>query len=101
MKKSDNKVINLFEQSSIGTKALVITESLKMKRGGSLTRPVLAYETWGKLSKSKDNVIVILTGLSANSHVTSNSSHIRQKELKQDRVNLLSGQQIGLMHIMV
>ena len=29
MKKSDNKVINLFEQSSIGTKALVITESLK------------------------------------------------------------------------
>ena len=30
MKKSDNKVINLFEQSSIGTKALVITESLKI-----------------------------------------------------------------------
>ena len=44
MKKSDNKVINLFEQSSIGTKALVITESLKMKRGGSLTRPVLAMK---------------------------------------------------------
>ena len=34
-----------------------------MKRGGSITRPVLAYETWGK--QSKDNVIVILTGLSA------------------------------------
>ena len=48
-----------------------------MKRGGSITRPVLAYETWGKLSKSKDNVIVILTGLSANSHVTSNSSNTK------------------------
>ena len=47
MKKSDNKVINLFKQSSIGTKSLVISESLKMNRGGSLTKPVLAYETWG------------------------------------------------------
>ena len=43
-----------------------------MKRGGSLLKPELAYETWGKLSKKKDNVILILTGLSANSHAASN-----------------------------
>ena len=74
MKKSGNKVVNLFEESNKGIQKTVITETMKMKRGGSLSNPVLAYETWGKLSKSKDNVIVILTGLSASSHVASNSS---------------------------
>ena len=74
MKKSDNKVVNLFEESKKGIQKTVITETMKMKRGGSLSNPVLAYETWGKLSKSKDNVVVILTGLSASSHVASNSS---------------------------
>ena len=74
MKKSDNKVVNLFEESNKGIQKTVITETMKMKRGGSLSNPVLAYETWGKLSKSKDNVLVILTGLSASSHVASSSS---------------------------
>ena len=74
MKKSDNKVVNLFEESKKGIQKTVITETMKMKRGGSLSNPVLAYETWGKLSKSKDNVVVILTGLSASSHVASSSS---------------------------
>ena len=74
MKKSDNKVVNLFEESNKGIQKTVITETMKMKRGGSLSNPVLAYENWGKLSKSKDNVVVILTGLSASSHVASSSS---------------------------
>ena len=74
MKKSDNKVVNLFEESNKGIQKTVITETMKMKRGGSLSNPVLAYETWGKLSKSKDNVVVILTGLSASSHVASSNS---------------------------
>ena len=74
MKKSDNKVVNLFEESNKGIQKTVITETMKMKRGGSLSNPVLAYETWGTLSKSQDNVIVILTGLSASSHVASNST---------------------------
>lgn len=72
MKKSGNKVINLFEESNQGFEKVVISESLKMKRGGSLLKPELAYETWGKLSKKKDNVILILTGLSANSHAAAN-----------------------------
>ncbi len=49
MKKSGNKVINLFEQSNQGYQKVVISESLKMKRGGSLLKPELAYETWGKV----------------------------------------------------
>ena len=68
-------LLTLFEQTNQGAfKRAVITETMKMKRGGSLSNPVLAYETWGKLSKQKDNVVVILTGLSASSHVASHSS---------------------------
>ncbi len=74
MKKSDNNVVNLFEQSGEGVLKSVIANSMSLKRGGTLIEPVLAYETWGKLSTKKDNVIVILTGLSASSHVASSLS---------------------------
>ena len=75
MKKSDNNVVSLFEQTNQGVQKAVLTNSMKMKRGGSLSNPILAYETWGKLSKQKDNVVVILTGLSASSHVASHSNN--------------------------
>ena len=75
MRKTEENVINLFEQSNPGFQKVKISNTMKLKRGGNLLNPVLAYETWGKLSKNKDNVIVILTGLSASSHVASNSSN--------------------------
>ncbi len=75
MKKSENKVVNLFEQTNKGIHTAAIASTMKMKRGGVLINPVLAYETWGKLSSNKDNVIVILTGLSANSHVASSPAN--------------------------
>ncbi len=75
MQKSDDNIINLFEQSNPGFQKMKITESMKLKRGGSLNNPHLAYETWGSLAKSKDNVVVILTGLSASSHVASTDSN--------------------------
>ena len=34
----------------------------------------MAYETWGKLNSAKSNVVVVLTGLSASSHIASSSS---------------------------
>ncbi|ECE0486471.1 homoserine O-acetyltransferase [Salmonella enterica subsp. enterica] len=42
-----------------------------MKRGGILHGARIAYETYGKLNDSGDNVILILAGLSPNAHVTS------------------------------
>ena len=75
MQKTDDNIINLFEQSNPGFHKIKLTESMKLKRGGLLANPHLAYETWGKLSSSKDNVIVLLTGLSASSHVASSSSN--------------------------
>ena len=35
----------------------------------------LAYETWGKLSPAKDNVILLFTGLSASSHAAATPSN--------------------------
>jgi len=43
----------------------------KMHHGGELNQAILAYETWGELNDKKDNAILILTGLSADSHVAS------------------------------
>lgn len=42
-----------------------------MRRGGSLVRPVIAYETWGTLSRGRDNAVLIFTGLSPSAHATS------------------------------
>ena len=47
---------------------------LEFKRGGKLPNITMAYETWGKLNSAKSNVVVVLTGLSASSHITSSSS---------------------------
>lgn len=43
--------------------------------GGSLPSFDIAYETWGTLSPSRDNVILLHTGLSASSHAASNELH--------------------------
>jgi homoserine O-acetyltransferase len=71
MKKSeDNKVVPIFkhDNSAIIEK---VSDSFDFQRGGYLDEVSMAYETWGKLNKNKSNVIVIFTGLSASSHVTS------------------------------
>jgi len=47
----------------------------KMRHGGELNQAILAYETWGKLNANKDNAILILTGLSADSHAASHHQH--------------------------
>ena len=43
----------------------------KMRHGSELNGAILAYETWGELNSNKDNAILILTGLSADSHASS------------------------------
>ena len=57
MKKTGNKVINLFEESNIGFQKVVISESLKMKRGGSLLKPELAYESFSRGTTVRDRLI--------------------------------------------
>ena len=49
------------------------SEGFKMWRGGRLSEVTLAYETWGKLSASADNAIIIFTGLSPSAHAASSA----------------------------
>ena len=49
------------------------SEGFKMWRGGRLAEVTLAYETWGKLSASADNAIIIFTGLSPSAHAASSA----------------------------
>lgn len=42
-----------------------------MHRGGELPEVHIAYETWGSLSKQKDNVVLVFTGLSPDAHAAS------------------------------
>jgi homoserine O-acetyltransferase len=42
-----------------------------MRRGGSLLRPMIAYETWGELNARRDNAVLIFTGLSPSAHASS------------------------------
>ena len=44
-----------------------------MYRGGRLSEVTLAFETWGKLSDSADNAIIIFTGLSPSAHAASSA----------------------------
>ena len=42
-----------------------------MHRGGRLASPTIAFETWGELSKLRDNAVLIFTGLSPSAHAAS------------------------------
>ncbi len=42
-----------------------------MYRGGTLSRPTIAYETWGRLNADRSNTVLIFTGLSPSAHAAS------------------------------
>ena len=42
-----------------------------MHRGGTLLSPTIAYETWGKLNHTRDNAVLIFTGMSPSAHAAS------------------------------
>ncbi len=50
--------------------------TFEMHRGGLLERPIVAYETWGKLNEARDNAVLIFTGLSPSAHATSSAEDL-------------------------
>ena len=48
-------------------------DGFKMWRGGRLPEVTLAYESWGTLSDTADNAILIFTGLSPSAHAASST----------------------------
>ncbi len=71
MKSRDNKVVRVFKSNNTSATIMSVSNSFELRRGGSLDELDMAYETWGKLNENKDNVIVVFTGLSPNSHIAS------------------------------
>lgn len=51
-----------------------LPDGFAMKRGGRLWGARIAYETYGQLSSTGENVVLILTGLSPDAHVASSPS---------------------------
>lgn len=51
-----------------GTRSLILERPFRFHRGGELPWIEIAYETWGSLNQSRDNAILIFTGLSASAH---------------------------------
>ncbi len=53
---------------------VALSAPLRMRRGGSLTDVVLAYESWGQRAADGDNVIVLFTGLSPSAHAAASTA---------------------------
>jgi homoserine O-acetyltransferase len=58
-----------------GTQFHALPSPFAMKRGGALHGARMAYETWGTLSPSADNAVLILTGLSPDAHATASEAN--------------------------
>ena len=72
MKNTDNKkIVTIFKHNNTSATIMPVVDSFTMRRGGCLNELDMAYETWGKLDKDKDNVVVVFTGLSPTSHIAS------------------------------
>ena len=56
---------------STAVKQVTIDGRFAMHKGGHLTSPTVAYETWGELCDAKANAVLIFTGLSPSAHAAS------------------------------
>ncbi|WP_223789694.1 homoserine O-acetyltransferase MetX [Marinicella meishanensis] len=56
-------------------KLFQLPDAFTFHRGGQIHGGLLAYETWGELNADQSNAILILTGLSADSHAARHSAN--------------------------
>lgn len=58
---------------SAASKTVRLPEPFRMRRGGVLPGVDIVYETWGRLSPARDNVLLLFTGLSPGAHAASSA----------------------------
>ena len=63
--------MSMSEDIPIGSRFLKSNTPFEFRLGGSIPEIRLAYETWGELSPTADNAIIIFTGLSPSAHAAS------------------------------
>lgn len=56
-------------------KQFQLPQPFEFHRGGAISDAILAYETWGELNSDASNAILLLNGLSADSHAASHGEH--------------------------
>ncbi|MGC8521841.1 MAG: homoserine O-acetyltransferase MetX [Steroidobacteraceae bacterium] len=54
-----------------------LPEVFPMWRGGTLRGGQLAYETWGRLNRARDNAVLLFTGLSPSAHAAASAEDPR------------------------
>lgn len=52
---------------------VTLPDPFRFRHGGVIPRVEMAYETWGRLSPAKDNVLLLVTGLSPGAHARSSA----------------------------
>ena len=58
---------------SLAHQVFIYDQPFRMRHGGVLDGLEIVYETWGELSASRDNAILIFTGLSPSAHACSST----------------------------
>ena len=48
-----------------------LSDPFPMWQGGTLHGGQIAYETWGRLNRTRDNALLLFTGLSPSAHAAS------------------------------
>ncbi|MGA8709466.1 MAG: homoserine O-acetyltransferase [Steroidobacteraceae bacterium] len=56
------------EQRVNGTGVVALPEPFRLYHGGTLQGVQIAYESWGRLNRARDNAILLFTGLSPSAH---------------------------------
>ncbi|WP_154224566.1 homoserine O-acetyltransferase MetX [Marinicella rhabdoformis] len=56
-------------------KQFQLPQPFDFHRGGAINQGILAYETWGELNSDASNAILLLNGLSADSHAASHGAN--------------------------
>ncbi|MBA3772855.1 MAG: homoserine O-acetyltransferase [Ramlibacter sp.] len=59
----------------LATRFVDLPAGFSLRRGGALHGARIAYEAFGKINAARDNVILILTGLSPDAHVASHADN--------------------------
>ncbi|HKC23182.1 MAG TPA: alpha/beta fold hydrolase, partial [Thermoanaerobaculia bacterium] len=67
----DAKLPQAVNEKLPARRSMRIARPFRFRRGGEIPEMTLAYETWGELSASKDNALLLTTGLSPGSHARS------------------------------
>ena len=68
----------MYSKVNSGYKTFLYDQPFYFKyNDGVIPQLKVAYETWGELNEAKDNVVLLLTGLSASSHAKSHLVSLR------------------------